>query len=97
MLKILRESLQFNLVTEQMESVQEARALLSELIDQTAEKRGVNGGFGNTGTTQDEVVAGLRSQVPPVKTIDGEGWGWVPKKWLKEVGVHLFGRVGQAR
>lgn len=37
-------------------------------------------------------VQRLAAMVPPIKTIDGEGWDWIPKKWLDEVGRHLFHR-----
>ena len=77
LLKALRSSLQLNLVTEQSPAIQEMRSLVSELLSQIEEK------------TEGE-CSDLRSQVPPFKTISGEGWGWVPKKWFQEVGVHLF-------
>lgn len=38
-------------------------------------------------------MEGIMKLVPPRKTLHGEGWGWIATKWLKEVGVHLFGHV----
>eukprot|EP00750_Incisomonas_marina_P019043 INCI3201.2.p2 GENE.INCI3201.2~~INCI3201.2.p2 ORF type:complete len:474 (-),score=118.76 INCI3201.2:947-2368(-) len=141
LLAMLRKALQLNLVTEQLDAVQEARALVKELFDQVAsnvelvfdqlaeeqeaedrEKRrraaavAVGGaavaaekerahklaeaqeheqaqlrGKRRAECTEAEAEAQrLAAMVPPIKTIDGEGWDWIPKKWLDEVGRHLF-------